>query len=297
MIKRTLFFSNSYYLSFKQGQLQITDKNSGEINQAPVEDLGFIVIEHPQVTFTHYLMSKLIAHNVAVVFCDEKHMPSSMLLHLESNHLQNEIFRNQINAGVPLKKQLWQQTIKAKIKNQKLLLEELGRDPGNLGALIKNVKSGDTSNQEAVASRHYWGQLFPVEGFKRKRDGIPPNSLLNYGYAILRAAVARSLVGSGMLPTLGIHHKNRYNAFCLADDIMEPYRPFVDKTVVGIVESGNDFDDLSKEVKAELLNVLTMDAFFKKHTKPLMVGLSSTTASLAKCFDGTSGKLDYPLIA
>jgi CRISPR-associated protein Cas1 len=296
MIKRTLFFSNPYYLSFKQNQLQITDKSTGEINQAPVEDLGFIVIEHPQVTFTQYLMSKLIEHNVAVVFCNEKHMPSSMLLHLESNHLQNEIFRNQINASQPLKKRLWQQTIKAKIKNQKLLLEEAGKDSGNLGALIKNVKSGDTTNQEAAASRFYWAQLFPVDGFKRRRDGVPPNSLLNYGYAILRAAVARSLVGSGMLPTLGIHHKNRYNAFCLADDLMEPYRPFVDKTVLGIVESGNNFDDLTKEVKAELLNVLTMDTYFKTHTRPLMIGLSSTTASLAKCFDGSAEKLDYPSI-
>lgn len=296
MIKRTLFFSNPYYLSFKQNQLQITDKNTGEINQAPVEDLGFIVIEHPQVTFTQYLMTKLIEHNVAVVFCNEKHMPTSMLLHLESNHLQNEIFRNQINAGHPLKKRLWQQTIKAKIKNQKLLLEESGNDSGNLGALIKNVKSGDTSNQEAAASRFYWAQLFPIQGFKRRRDGVPPNSLLNYGYAILRAAVARSLVGSGMLPTLGIHHKNRYNAFCLADDLMEPYRPFVDKMVLGIVESGNNFNDLSKNVKTELLNVLTMDTYFKTHTRPLMIGLSSTTSSLAKCFDGSAEKLDYPSI-
>ncbi len=296
MIKRTLFFSNSYYLNFKQNQLLVTDKETGEIQTIPVEDIGFVVVEHPQVTFSQYLMSKLIENNVAVVFCNEKHMPASMLLHLDSHHLQNELFRNQIDAKLPLKKKLWQQTIKAKIKNQKLLLEQLERDTGNLGTYLKNVRSDDATNQEAAASRHYWSQLFPIEDFKRHRDGIPPNSLLNYGYAILRAAVARSLVGSGLLPTLGIHHRNRYNAYCLADDMMEPYRPFVDKTVAEMVNSGNRYDELDKEAKAKLLNVLTMDVCFKKHTKPLMIGLSNTTASLARCFNGEAGKLDYPVI-
>jgi CRISPR-associated protein Cas1 len=296
MIKRTLFFSNPYYLSFKQGQLLVTDKETGEIKKVSVEDLGFIVIEHPQVTFTQYLMARLIENNVAVVFCNEKHMPASMLLHLEMHHLQNEVFRKQIDATLPVKKNLWKQTVQMKIKNQLLLLEALGRDTGNLAALIPKVKSGDASNQEAAASRHYWSQLFDLDDFKRKRDGVPPNSLLNYGYAILRAAVARSLVGSGLLPTLGIHHRNKYNAFCLADDIMEPYRPFVDKTVVRITENEEAYGELTPDIKAELLKILTTDCYFKKHTKPLMVGLSNTTSSLSKCFGGESNKIDYPTI-
>ena len=157
------------------------------------------------------------------------------------------------------------------------------------------VKSGDSDNHEAVAAVYYWKnifQLFPE--FKRERFGPPPNNLLNYGYAILRAVMARSLVASGLLPTLGIFHKNQYNAYCLADDIMEPYRPFVDKVVLNIVNLNGNFLELTPNMKKELLNIPAMDVQINNEKSPLMIAVQKTTASLVKCFEGKQRKILYP---
>lgn len=295
MIKRTLFFGNPYHLSLKQSQLVIASKDTGEIKQVPIEDIGFVVLEHPQITLTQQVARHLNDHNVAVVFCNEKYHPSSMLLTLDGHHLQNEMFRQQINATEPLKKNLWKQTIEAKITNQANVLKKLNKPHGQLEAHAKEVMSGDTTNREAQAARLYWSSLF--EGrFRRERFGEPPNALFNYGYAILRAGVARALVGSGLLPTLGIHHHNKYNAYCLADDIMEPYRPYVDELVVEIINQKGVADELEKEDKAKLLTILTVDVQFKTVKRPLMVGLSHTTASLAKCFAGEEKKMAFPTL-
>ncbi len=290
MIKRTLFFGNKCSLTTKYEQLniKILDKETS----VPIEDIGFIIIENQEVYISIPALSKLSSNNVSVIFCNNKHMPQSMLLNIESHHLQQEHFKNQINASEPLKKQLWQQIIKAKILNQSIVLEKLNINTNPLKYYATKVLSGDSDNREAVAASYYWKHLFDFD-FKRERYGTYPNLFLNYGYTILRAAVARAISGSGLLNTLGIHHHNRYNAFCLADDIMEPYRPLIDAKVLEIIKK-YDEQDLILPIKAALLKTLTQTVYFEDRKSPLMVALSTTTSSLQKCFSGTSRKIIYP---
>lgn len=294
MIKRTLFISNPYLLSLKDKQLHVSERGGMVIKTAPIEDIGFLVLDHPQISFTMKLVEKLNENNVATVFCDSKHMPSSMLLPLDAHHIQNELFRAQISASEPLKKNLWKQTIEAKIKNQSFLLDKLGKSSSHLKAIARSVKSGDSDNREGFAARIYWISLFGNE-FIRDRYGLPPNPFLNYGYILLRSAVARSLAGSGLLATLGIHHRNRYNAFCLADDIMEPYRPYVDQIACELDEKYPFTTILEKEHKAELLQLMTVDVKIGENKRPLMIALSQTTASLARCFAGETRNVVYPV--
>lgn len=300
MISRTLFVYSACHLKTNDNQLVAVYKNfPGQEDiadkKAPIEDLGCIVLEHRQITISQALMAKLLNHNVAIIVCDEKMMPAGMFLNLEGNTLQSERFRAQIEATEPLKKQLWQQTIAAKIRNQAAVLEKWGGDTKFLKEQAKNVKSGDSANAEAKCSAFYWQRLFPAAwNFYRKRDGPPPNNLLNYGYAIVRAVVSRALSGSGLLPTLGIFHRNRYNAFCLADDIMEPYRPFVDDIVRGILQETSIIDPMSQELKNRLLQVLSSDVIIDNHKSPLMVAVQRTAASLARCYLGETRKILYP---
>ncbi|WP_372773491.1 type II CRISPR-associated endonuclease Cas1 [Mangrovibacterium sp.] len=293
MLKRTLFFSQAYHLSLRDCQLVIQSKDEMMSKTVPIEDIGFIVLEHPQISITMKVMEQLNANNVAVVFCDSQHMPSSMLLNLESHSLQSELFRAQVSASEPLKKNLWKQTIEAKITNQAAHLEQQGNKSHELRAYAKSVKSGDTENREGLAARIYWSRLIG-NGFTRDRYGDPPNHLLNYGYILLRSAVARALVGSGLLPTLGIHHHNKYNAFCLADDVMEPYRPFVDQLALRVYGDYPDDLFLKKEMKAQMLSLMAGDVWIDGNRRPLMVALSQTTASLSRCFSGESRKIVYP---
>ena len=294
MIKRAIFFYNPAKLSLKNNQLRVDYKEEGvESKSLPVEDLGYVIVANNQVSLTIPLMNALVDNNTAVIFCGDNQMPHSMLQPLEANSVQAEVYKNQIDASLPLKKNLWKQVIEAKIKNQSLLLNKLGKDGDSLTPYYKNVKSGDSDNKEGSAARVYWKQLFG-EGFIRNRDGCNPNSLLNYGYSILRAAVARSLMGSGLLPSLGLFHRNRYNAFPLADDIMEPYRPFVDECVYNLHKSGEK--ELNTKVKSELVKVLFCDTYLPKMKRPLDIALSMTTASLAKCYSGETKQLVYPTI-
>ena len=223
-------------------------------------------------------------------------MPYGLLLPLVGNAIQTERFRYQINASVPLKKQLWQQTVQAKIANQAYVLEKYRNVTAkNLFAWVKDIKSGDPDNYEARAAVYYWANMFPhIPDFIRDREGEPPNNLLNYGYAILRAVVARSLVASGMLPTLGIFHRNKYNAYCLADDIMEPYRPFVDKQILDIAEKYRDLSNINKEIKIELLNIPVVDVVIEGQSRPLMIAVRQTTSSLFQCFAGELRRIKYP---
>jgi CRISPR-associated protein Cas1 len=308
MIKRTLYFGNPAYLSLKNKQLLIRfpqvennatlpDSFKEESSKTvPVEDIGVVVLDNQQITVTHGLIDALLDNNCAVITCTSNRMPAGLLLPLCGNKTQSERFKYQIDASLPLKKQLWQQTIKAKIENQAYVLKTC-RDKivNNMLVWANDVKSGDSDNLEARAAAYYWGKMFEdIPDFVRNRDGVPPNNLLNYGYAILRAVVARSLVASGLLPTFGIHHHNRYNAYCLADDIMEPYRPFVDKLVVGMVDTGEDISELTKSMKAELLTIPVLDVSVNGNKSPLMIAVGQTTASLAKCFLGESRKISYP---
>lgn len=295
MIKRTLYFGNPAYLKTKDEQLVFQSEETGELKTLPIEDIGVLIIDHQQITISQALIAKLLAKNVAFITCDNSHHPTGMLLNLDGNTLQSQKFQAQVEASVPLKKQLWQQTISCKINNQAALLETCRIPVKNMRNWAAEVKSGDSDNHEAVAAVHYWKnifQLFPE--FKRERFGLPPNNLLNYGYAILRAVMARSLVASGLLPTLGIFHKNQYNSYCLADDIMEPYRPFVDKVVLNIVNLNGNFLELTPGMKKDLLNIPAMDVQINKEKSPLMVAVQKTTASLAKCFEGRHRKILYP---
>ena len=308
MIKRTLYFGNPAYLSVKLSQLEIrlpeVEKSKslpetfkeGAVKSIPIEDIGVVMLDNKQITITHGALGALLENNVAVITCDDHRMPVGLMLPLAGNTTQSERFRHQIDASLPLKKQLWQQTIQAKILNQSaVLLNQRKMECGNMDAWTKQVRSGDSDNLEARAAAFYWQNLFGnIKGFNRDREGVPPNNLLNYGYAILRAVVARALVGSGLLPTLGIHHHNRYNAYCLADDIMEPYRPYVDKLVAEIVDSGADISQLTTDLKSKLLSIPILDVVINGKRSPLMVGVGQTTASLYKCFSGEIRKIAYP---
>lgn len=302
MIKRTLYFGNPAYLSMRNAQLVIhipeangMDDKTGN-NTIPIEDIGVLILDHKQITITHGLMEALLANNCAMITCDSSRMPVGLQLPLSGNTIQSERFQTQIEASLPLQKQLWQQTIQTKISNQAYVLNSTrGVVVKNMLAWINDVKSGDSDNLEARAAAYYWRNLFPtIPDFTRGREGAPPNNLLNYGYAILRAIVARSLVASGLLPTFGIHHHNRYNAYCLADDIMEPYRPFVDKLVIEIMDSGENLSELSKAIKAQLLTIPVLDVTINNQRSPLMIAVGFTTASLAKCYAGETRKITYP---
>jgi CRISPR-associated protein Cas1 len=295
MIKRTLYFGSPAYLKTINEQLVFESTDTGETKSAPIEDIGVVILDHQQITVSQALIAKLLANNVAFVTCDNTHHPTGLLLNLDGNSLQSQKFQAQLEATVPLKKQLWQQTVSAKLNNQAAMLESIRIQAKNLRNWATEVKSGDSDNHEATAAAYYWKRLFPdFLEFRRERYGPPPNNLLNYGYAILRAVVARSLVSSGLLPTLGIFHKNQYNAYCLADDVMEPYRPFVDKVVVNIVRMNGKFLELTPNMKRDLLNIPAMDAKINDEKSPLMVAVQKTTASLTKCFEGKQRKILYP---
>ena len=294
MLKRALFFSTPFSLSLRNGQMIVHTKEAPEMQKSiPVEDIGVIVLEDQQTTVTLPLLNALSDNNAAVILCGNDRMPNAMLMNLDSNKTQGESYRAQVEASEPLKKSIWKQIVEAKIRNQAALLRKLGKDGDKLKPYYMNVKSGDTDNREGIAAKIYWTELFGRE-FIRSREGSEPNNLLNYGYTILRAAVARSLMGSGLLPAFGIFHRNRYNAFPLADDLMEPYRPYVDELVYKLQSEGKL--RLTKEVKGELLRLLFVDTRFDKVLRPLDVGLTFTSASLAKCFAGTHKKILYPLL-
>jgi CRISPR-associated protein Cas1 len=295
MLKRTILIENKSSISTKNQQLVL--KSEIRESKIPIEDIGFLVLDHAEIYLSIPAMNLMIENNTAIIICSNNHLPNGMFLNLNSHHIQQEIFKNQIDASIPLKKQLWQQTIIEKIKNQGKLLERLSKNKNQFEYLSTKVLSGDTSNMEGVAAQHYW-KYFPFpnqekDGIKRERFGDYPNNFLNYGYAILRAATARAISGSGLLNTLGIHHKSKYNAFALADDIMEPFRPIVDEKVYQIMQR-YDEQELNTLLKSELLQILTRTVYFKEEKSPLMVGLQKTASSLQQCFTGQRKKIKYP---
>ncbi|MDD3004895.1 type II CRISPR-associated endonuclease Cas1 [Flavobacterium sp.] len=295
MLKKTLLIENKSSVTSKNQQLLI--KTEIRESTIPIEDIGFLILDHPEIYISIPTMNILIENNSALIICGRNHLPNGLFMNLNSHHIQQEIFRNQINASVPLKKQLWQQTIVEKIKNQGLLLQHLTKSKNNFEFLASKVLSGDTTNMEGVAAQIYWKD-FPLpqqenNGFKRERFGDYPNHFLNYGYAILRGATARALSGSGLLNTLGIHHKSKYNAFALADDIMEPFRPIVDEKVYEIMKTHPE-QELNTTIKAELLQILTRTVYFKDEKSPLMVALQKTASSLQQCYSGDRKKIKYP---
>ena len=293
MIKQTLFFSTPVCLSLKNYQIVISWKDCDDKITRPIEDIGCVVLENQMISITLPLLNELVKNNVAVILCDNKMMPTSMLQSLDANTTQAESLKFQLAVTEPMKKQAWKQIIESKIANQSAILGLAGKNKDILKPYYNNVKSGDSDNREGLAAKIYWNSLLG-NSFKREREGCSPNSLLNYGYSILRAAVARALLGSGLLPNLGIFHKSRYNAFPLADDVMEPYRPFVDEIVYRLYENG--ITELNKESKSEIMRVLNCDVNIGKVKRPLQIALTMTTASLVKYYTGEIKKLSLPLI-
>jgi len=290
MLKKSILLENKASISTKN--LQLVIKTETRESTIPIEDIGYLVIDHPEIYLSIPALNLLIDNNTAVIICNTNHLPNGMFLNLNSHHIQQEIFKNQINASAPLKKQLWQQTITEKITNQGILLQKITLKTNNFEFLASKVLSGDSSNMEGVAANFYWKSFFE-HNFKRERFGDYPNNFLNYGYAILRAATARALSGSGLLNTLGIHHKSKYNAFALADDIMEPFRPIVDEKVAEIMQNYSE-QELNTAIKAELLQILTRTVYFKDEKSPLMVALQKTASSLQQCYTGERKKIKYP---
>lgn len=297
MIKRTLYFGNPAVLRKKDQQLQVELNPSAEGPQPsiPIEDIGVLILDHPQITVTQALLAALNEHLVAVINCDARHLPYGLMLPMFAHHAFTEKMYQQLESSLPLKKNLWQQTVIAKISNQAALLRAYSIDDSRMQYYLTLVKSGDPQNVEGRAAAYYWEHLFEAsDSFTRHRFGEAPNALLNYGYAVLLAIVARGLVSSGLLPAVGIHHRNKYNPWCLASDIMEPYRPYVDRLVLQLMKEQHDLETLSPEIKRKLLQLPVIDVVIDGKNSPLMVGLQRTTASLSACFEGVSRKLLYP---
>ena len=298
MIARTLFFSTPGHLGVNLAQLVYTParETGGEPRSFPIEDLGFIVIETQQMTVTAYAIQALAENNTAVIFCDKTHTPAAQLLPFSGHSLTQKHFSAQVAASEALKSRLWRQTVQAKIRNQAACLEAGGKDGARrLRRYADNVKNGDPGNCEGTAARDYWASHTPDTDFKRQRQGAMPNAALDYGYAVLRAATARALTGSGLSCLIGLHHHNQYNAFTLADDVMEPYRPFVDDAVLNTpARFPAEALELTREMKAALLSVLTADAMIGDLRRPLTNALSITTASLARCLLKEEAQIAYP---
>ncbi|MEX0660148.1 MAG: type II CRISPR-associated endonuclease Cas1 [Balneolaceae bacterium] len=295
MIKRTVEISSGpIHLSIKHKQMLLKKKE--EIHSIPVEDLGLLVLSHPAISYTHQLLYELLEQNVAVLFCNRQHMPEGLLLPFEDNQLHQARLQIQTEATKPLKKRLWQQVVRAKIKAQADVLEEKHGEHFGLKPLIKKVHSGDPKNVEARAARKYWTALFQNKEFRRNTDGQDVNALLNYGYAIIRAAVARSITATGLHPSMGVHHHNQYNAYCLADDMMEPMRPFVDGVVYDMYNQKGTLEvEVNKETKKPLLELLTKEVTIRDMKYPLLESLHIMSASLVDCFAGSRKEMDFPI--
>lgn len=302
MITKTYYIESPARLSTKLEQL-IIEQQTGESEaiktSRPLEDAGMLILDHPQIQITAPLLQNCINRNVPIVVCDSKHVPSGIFVSMSGHTMSGLRMRAQVDASKPLKKKLWQITICAKIRNQALLLKQLKLPYKILLESSQKVRSGDSSNIEASAAAYYWSKLFgDKRGFRRDRLGDSPNHALNYTYSILRAVVARSLIGSGLFPFMGIHHKNAYNSLCLADDIMEPFRPFADKLVRGLVSREiviQDELELTKEIRALCLSILNQDVLLDGLKRPLQIAVNTVCSKLAQCFEtGDPSLLVYP---
>ena len=296
MIKRIIDVSRARtYISVSLGQLIIKQEGQ-EAGRIPCEDVGVLLVHHSGTTYTHSVFTELLRCGAAIVLCSANHHPSGMFLPIESNSVQTERYRQQINAKEPVKKRLWKQIVKAKIEHQAKLVNAEPTVARALLAMRDQVRSGDPNNIEAQSSKKFWCAYLPGQDFHRDTKGIPPNNLLNYGYMVMRAAIARALCSAGLLPCLGIHHRNRYNAFCLADDMLEPFRGFVESRVRDIWTGSAVPVILDQVVKAKLLEVLYGPVIIAGFKGPLMVGLHRTMASLQRCFAGDENKVDLPVL-
>ncbi len=294
MITRTIYIGNPAYLKLKDEQLYVIDPQSKKPKgKVPIEDVGILMLDHFQITLSHQLIQKMMTHKIVIISCDGFHLPHGIMLPLYGHTKHSERVKDQLAASEPLKKQLWKQTVEAKIFNQRDVLRQLGEFFEPMEQYLLQVKSGDSTNREGIAAQHYWKYLISPD-FLRERLGENPNPFFNFGYAVLRSMVARSIVETGLLPVVGIFHKNKYNAYCLADDLMEPYRPMVDVLVMHWLKEFPNTEELTRDFKAHMLKIATMDVQIDGKTRPLMVAIKHTVVSLYKCFTGEKRQLLYP---
>ncbi len=296
MLYRTIYIGNPAYLKLKDNQMKIlcpeTKVDKGSIS---VEDLGLLMLDHFQITISHQLIQKMMGNNVVVVSCDAHHLPHGMMLPMYGHTEHSQRVKDQLEASEPLKKQLWKQTVECKIENQKEVLLRLGNFYEPMLVYKQQVKSGDATNMEGIAAQHYWKYLISLD-FLRARFGDSPNQFFNFGYSVLRSIVARAIVETGLLPVLGIFHKNKYNPYCLADDLMEPYRPFVDWLVMKWLTQNPESEELTKEFKAYILQIATMDVLIEGLKRPLLLAVKTTASSLYKCYTGEKRLIAYPIM-
>lgn len=294
MLYRSIYIGNPAYLKLKDKQLKVTDPESKEEKgSVPIEDIGLLMLDHYQITLSHQLIQELMKNNVILISCDERHLPLAGMLPFSGNTLFSERVKTQIEVSEPLKKQLWKQTIECKIQNQLKVLEQLGKYASPMYEYLKEVKSGDTTNMEGIAAQHYWKYLIDND-FLRDRFGDYPNPFFNFGYGVLLSIIARALVDTGLLLVLGIFHRNKYNPYCLASDIMEPYRPIADLLVMKWLQLHPEKQSLDKESKSFLLQIATQDVNIEKLVRPLIVGVKMTASSLLKCYTGEKRQMSYP---
>ena len=292
MIKRIVEISNPSFLHLKNRQM-IIEQDGLEVAQVPIEDLGVLILSHLAITHTQQLLCACWQNNVVVVGCDERYMPGAVLIPLDGHSLQAKTLSVQIEATEPTKKRLWAAIVKAKIREQAKVLKSVNRDAAGLLHYPAKVKSGDPENIEAQAARIYWGRLFGAS-FRRDRDDPGINAMLNYGYAVMRSAVARAVIGAGLTPALGIHHRNQYNSFALVDDLIEPLRPLIDVKVHELVQLSSEEPELNPSTKRELVSVLGWNINLKDRPWPLLVALTHYAASVRDVLAGERRDADIP---
>jgi CRISPR-associated protein Cas1 len=278
-------------LSISHRQLVI-ERPGEEKRTLPCEDIGVLIVDHPQVTYTHSVFTALIEHSAAVILCGPNHLPAGLLLPLDAHTTQTERHRAQAEASEGVKNRVWQLLIAAKLRQQAAVLAHFSGNDAGLSEMARRVRPGDPDNLEAMGAQRYWPRLFG-QNFRRFRDGPPPNNLLNYGYAIVRAGIGRAIAAAGLIPTLGVHHRNRGNPFCLADDLLEPYRPFVDWRVKGMLAEIPPPAELDRSAKTALLTLFNETVVVGGRRLPLLLAFHASAASLCRAL--TEGSRDLVL--
>jgi CRISPR-associated protein Cas1 len=295
MIRKTVEFTTpGTRLSVAHRQLVIERPDMPKAT-LPIEDLGVVIVDDVRATYTQAVFIELLAAGATVMVTARDHLPAGMMLPLDAHHVQTERHLAQVEAGEPVKKRAWQALIQTKIAQQGIVLAHFTGDNGGLAAMAQRVKSGDPDNLEAQAAQRYWPRLFGKE-FRRDREADGVNALLNYGYAVIRAATARAIVASGLIPSLGVFHRNRGNPFCLADDLLEPYRPYVDWRVRLLVNERDgevpNMDDRS--ARAALLSLFNETIVVGGRRTPLLLALHASAASLCRALTGGGRALALP---
>lgn len=291
MLNRVLeIHEENRYLSLNRGFIVI-QHGSEELGRVPLDDVGVLLLSAQSVSFSKNILNALAEKGCVSILCGKNYTPQSMVLPVYSHYLFAKILKNQINSSLPFRKRIWQQVVVKKIQNQALTLRLCGKDSGFLERIATTVKSGDSDNREAYAARLYWKSLFGKE-FTRDKDLEGVNSFLNYGYAIMRASMARAVCSSGLLPSLGIHHENHLNQFALADDLFEIYRPIVDYIVFNLNPA--EETELNHEYKTKLADALWIKVHTSQGDSPAFQSMQYLTASYVRALEDGKAVIDLP---